>query len=57
MEALVAAQAVDLRGLSPLGAGTAPLHAAIREAVPPLAEDREGGLDVEAVASVLDGLG
>lgn len=57
MEALVAAQAVDLRGLSPLGVGTQPLHAAIREAVPPLAEDRESGLDVEAVARVIDRLG
>lgn len=57
LEALVAAQAVDLRGLSPLGAGTAPLHAAIRRAVPPLADDREPGPDVEAVAAVLDGFG
>jgi histidine ammonia-lyase len=57
LEALVAAQAVDLRGVAPLGAGTAPLHAAIRAAVPPLAEDREPGPDVEEVARVLDGFG
>jgi len=55
LEALVAAQAVDLRGIALLGAGTAPLHAAIRSAVPPLGEDRESGADIEHVAAVLDG--
>jgi len=55
LEALVAAQAVDLRGTAPLGAGTAPLHAAIRAAVPPLGEDHEPGADIEDVAAVLDG--
>jgi len=54
IEALAAAQATDLRGLAPLGTGTAPLHAAIRARVPPLAEDREPAIDVEAVAEVLD---
>lgn len=54
IEALAAAQAADLRGLAPLGAGTAPLHASIRARVPPLTEDREPALDVEAVAAVLD---
>lgn len=55
IEALAAAQAVDLRGIAPLGAGTAPLHAAIRARVPPLAEDREPALDITAVAEMLDG--
>lgn len=54
IEALAAAQAVDLRGIAPLGAGTATLHAAIRARVAPLAEDRESAFDVEAVAQVLD---
>jgi histidine ammonia-lyase len=55
IEALAAAQAVDLRGLAPLGAGTAALHAAIRAHVPPLEADREPAPDVEAVAALLDG--
>lgn len=55
IEALAAAQAVDLRGVSPLGAGTAPLHAAIRARVPMLREDREPAADVEAVAALIAG--
>jgi histidine ammonia-lyase len=54
LEALVAAQAVDLRGLAPLGRDTAALHAAIRSTVAPLEEDREPAIDVEGVARVLD---
>jgi histidine ammonia-lyase len=34
LELVVSAQAIDLRGASPLGAGTARAHAHIRELVP-----------------------
>lgn len=56
IEALAAAQAVDLRGLAPLGQGSAKLHAAIRARVPMLREDREPATDVEAAALVIDDL-
>jgi histidine ammonia-lyase len=56
IEALAAAQAVDLRGLPALGQGTRGLHAAIRTRVPPLAEDREPAPDIEAVAALLDAM-
>lgn len=52
-EAVVAAQAVDLReGLRP-GAEGARLHAAIRGATPMLREDRETGLDIMAAHEAL----
>ena len=53
LEMLVAAQAVDLRKPARLGARSAALHAAIREAVPPLEEDRESGRDVEKIVALL----
>jgi histidine ammonia-lyase len=53
LEMLVAAQAVDLRKPKCLGEGTAPLHAAIRAAVPALKEDRENGPDVETIVAML----
>ena len=56
IEALVAAQAVDLRRPDGLGPVAGPLHAAIRARVPMMTGDRPGGPDVDAVADVLDGL-
>ena len=55
IEALVAAQAVEMRGLTPLGEGTRPLYDAVREAAPALSEDRESGVDVTAVRARLFG--
>lgn len=46
IEALVAAQAVDLRKPASLGSATKMLHKAVRAAVPPLHEDRARGPDV-----------
>ncbi len=48
IEAMVAAQAVDLRGVRPAPA-TARLYAAVRDAVPMLTTDRETGPDADAV--------
>jgi histidine ammonia-lyase len=53
IEALVAAQAVDLRQAGGLGQGTRLLHAAVREVVPALAEDRPPGADVMRVEAAL----
>ncbi|KPH98000.1 Histidine ammonia-lyase [Actinobacteria bacterium OK074] len=50
VEAVVAAQAVDLAAPSALGRGPGFLHRAIREAVPCLDDDRPHGVDVEAVS-------
>ncbi|WP_405933163.1 histidine ammonia-lyase [Streptomyces sp. NBC_00827] len=50
VEALVAAQAVDLAAPSALGQGPALLYRAIRELVPPLDDDRPCGADVERVS-------
>ena len=55
IEALTAAQAVELRGLDALGAGTRPLYEAVREVAPPLVEDRDGGRDVARVRERLGG--
>jgi histidine ammonia-lyase len=56
IEATVAAQAVDLRGVADrLAPATASLHGAIRDAVPTLREDRPPGADVTAARAVLDG--
>ncbi|MEU6377155.1 aromatic amino acid lyase [Streptomyces sp. NPDC046909] len=49
VEALVAAQAVELAAPTALGRGPEYLHRAIRTFVPPLAEDRPCGVDVEVV--------
>lgn len=53
VEALVAAQAVDLRGAVSLGAGTQQVFGAVRSAVPPLHADRPCGADAIAVQNVL----
>jgi histidine ammonia-lyase len=53
IEALVAAQAVDLRQAGPLGAGTRLVLDALRAAVPALAEDRPPGPDAARVEAVL----
>ncbi|OMF79421.1 phenylalanine ammonia-lyase [Paenibacillus glucanolyticus] len=51
MEALHAAQAVDLRGnVQSLGEGTACIYRAIRDVVPPLTEDRVLTPDIQAMA-------
>jgi histidine ammonia-lyase len=50
VEAVAAAQAVDLAAPRVLGHGPALLHRAIREAVPGLDDDRPLGSDVELVA-------
>lgn len=52
-EALVAAQAIDLRG-GGLGAPVARLHAALRDRIPPLGADRPLGADIETAARTLD---
>ncbi|MBQ0851952.1 aromatic amino acid lyase [Streptomyces sp. BH-SS-21] len=49
VEAVAAAQAVDLAAPATLGRGPALLHRAIRELVPPLDEDRPCGVDVDRV--------
>ena len=53
IEAMVAAQAVDLRGLTPLGAGSRLIHGAVRAAVPRLEADRETGPDAMRVLAAL----
>ncbi|MBA2813084.1 histidine ammonia-lyase [Streptomyces sp. KM273126] len=50
VEAVAAAQAVDLAAPSTLGRGPELLHRTIREIVPRLDEDRPCGVDVEAVS-------
>jgi histidine ammonia-lyase len=51
VEALVAAQAVDLADVGALGAGPALLHRSIRAIIEPLDDDRACGPDVERVAA------
>jgi histidine ammonia-lyase len=41
LELIIAAQAVDLRGARPLGAGTGRAYAAVRECVPPLRDETD----------------
>ena len=55
IEQVVAAQAIDLRGLARdmLGAGLRDAYAAVRAAVAPLDEDRPLGPDVDRVAALL----
>lgn len=50
VEAVVAAQAVDLAAPAALGRGPEYLHRAIRKVVPPLTDDRPHGVDVETVS-------
>jgi histidine ammonia-lyase len=52
IEAMVAAQAVDLRGAAP-GAGSGLVHRAVRRAVPRLEADRETGPDAMKVLAAL----
>ena len=49
IEAMTAAQAVDLRGSITLAAATLQLYRAVRDAVPMLETDRETGPDADAV--------
>ena len=53
IELVVAAQAVDLRGLAlaTIGSGARAVHAGVRAIVPSLDEDRPLGPDVDAIAS------
>jgi histidine ammonia-lyase len=53
LEALVAAQAVDLRGPVTLGAGTQTVFDAVRSAVEPLQADRPCGPDAMAAQGAL----
>lgn len=55
-EALVAAQAIDLRTPATLGRLPGILHAAIRNRIPPLDADRPAVGDLAAAADVLNGL-
>ncbi|MEW1823972.1 aromatic amino acid lyase [Streptomyces sp. NPDC088196] len=50
VEAVVAAQAVDLAAPAALGRGPEFLHRTVREVVPTLNDDRPGGVDVETVS-------
>ena len=52
IEALAAAQGLDLRGMDPAPA-TAAVRAAIREVSPTLADDRSLALDIEAVRDLI----
>ncbi|MCB8883905.1 histidine ammonia-lyase [Acidisoma cellulosilytica] len=52
IEAMTAAQAVDLRGKPILSVPTAILYAAIRARVPKLDEDRETGPDVDLITAI-----
>ncbi len=54
IEALVAAQAVDLRGAPSLAPATACLHAAIRAEVHMLGADREPGPDADIVNGLIE---
>jgi histidine ammonia-lyase len=54
IELVAAAEAADLVGLDELAPATREVHAAVRELVPPLLEDRTLGADVERLAGALD---
>ncbi|HZX41793.1 MAG TPA: histidine ammonia-lyase [Myxococcaceae bacterium] len=54
VEVLVAAQALDFRRPLRPGRGVAAAHAAVREVVPTLEEDREIHRDIEAVSALID---
>lgn len=53
IELVIAAQAVDLRGLRPLGRGTAAVHARVRELVPPLRVGEPIPQDLEPVVALV----
>jgi histidine ammonia-lyase len=50
LELVVSAQAIDLRGAAPLGAGTGPVHARLREMVPFVGAGEAWDHDLSAVA-------
>jgi histidine ammonia-lyase len=52
IEALAAAQGLDLRGMPP-GPGTGAAHAAVRELSPRLEEDRSLSADIEATRDLV----
>jgi histidine ammonia-lyase len=51
LELVVSAQAIDLRGAAPLGAGTGPVHARVREMVPFVGAGEAWDQDLSAVAA------
>lgn len=53
IELIVAAQAVDLRGVSRLGQGTRRVHDAVRSQVAHLDQDRSGSVDVLALSAFI----
>lgn len=53
IEAMVAAQAADLRGFASLGAGSGLVYRAVRSVVPKLEADRETGPEAMKVVAVL----
>ena len=55
IELLSAAQAIDLRGLSPttLGNGTQAVYLAVRQRVPVLDEDRPLGPDIDTIEALV----
>lgn len=53
IELIVAAQAVDLRGVVRLGQGARQIHAAVRGQVAHLDEDRSGSVDVLALSAFI----
>ena len=53
-EALVAAQAIDLRGPDSVGGVVARMHARLRAELPPVSEDRPLGPEVEQAAELLE---
>lgn len=57
IELVVAAQAIDLRGARPLGAGTARAYEAVRALVAPLRAGEPIPQDLEPVAALVLGLG
>jgi len=54
VEVLVAAQALDFRRPLRAGRGVAAAHAAVRQVVPSMEEDREIHRDIEAVSALID---
>ena len=54
VEVLVAAQALDFRKPLRAGRGVAAAHAAVRQVVPTMEEDREIHRDIEAVSALID---
>jgi histidine ammonia-lyase len=57
IELIVAAQAVDLRGASPLGRGTSRLYAEVRALVPPLRAGEPIPQDLDPVVELVRGRG